>query len=308
MSWPAVLAVTFWGLSFIATKVALREVHPFALLALRFGIGGFLLLLVQLQRDKGFLKAFSIRDWASIVVLAIIGVSGHTLLQAYGLLYTSAINSGWIVAIMPIFIILAARLFLGERITGGKTIGILVGFLGVLLVVSKGMLSLSVFRLASTFGDILVLTSAITWTAFTVVGRGFLSRFPPLAAITPIMIIGCLTTIPFAWLKWEWNIIYHLSFLGWMSILFLGVFCSGLAYLFWYSALEKRESGTIGIYLYLEPLVTLIGAYFLLNEQIQWITLAGGGLILLGVYLATKKTGHPGREGRVSGRDKNLDI
>ncbi len=308
MSWPAVLAVTFWGLSFIATKVALREVHPFALLALRFGIGGFLLLLVQLQRDKGFLKAFSIRDWASIVVLAIIGVSGHTLLQAYGLLYTSAINSGWIVAIMPIFIILAARLFLGERITGRKTIGILVGFFGVFLVVSKGVLSLSVFHSGSTFGDILVLTSAITWTAFTVVGRGFLSRFPPLAAITPIMIIGCLTTLPFAWLKWESNILYHLSFFGWMSILFLGVFCSGLAYLYWYSALEKKESGAVGIYLYLEPLVTLIGAYFLLNEQVQWITLAGGGLILLGVYLATKRAGHPGREGRVSGRDKNLDI
>lgn len=302
MSWPAVLAVTFWGLSFIATKVALREVHPFTLLALRFGIGGFLLLLVQFQRDKGFLKGFSIRDWVSIVVLAIVGISGHTLLQAYGLLYTSAIHSGWIVAIMPIFITLAARLFLGERITGGKTIGIVVGFFGVFLVVSKGVLSLSVLHSGSTFGDILVLTSAITWTAFTVVGRGFLSRFSPLATITPIMIVGCLTTLPFAWLKWESNILCPLSSFGWMSVLFLGVFCSGLAYLFWYSALEKRESGTVGIYLYLEPLVTLIGAYFLLNEQVQWTTLSGGGLILLGVYLATKRAGHPGREERVSGK------
>lgn len=75
-----------------------------------------------------------------------------------------------------------------------------------------------------------------------------------------------------------------------MSLLFLGIFCSGLAYLFWYDALEKRDSTMVGMYLYLEPLVTLVGAYFFLNEEIRWITLAGGGLILMGVYLATHKS------------------
>ncbi len=289
MSWPALWAVIFWGFSFIATKVALREVHPFTLLTLRFGIGGFLLLLVQLQKDRRFLQTFSSIDWLLIILLAIVGVSGHTLLQAFGLLYTTAVNTGWIVAIMPIFITIAARLFLREAITARKTIGILVGFFGIFLVISKGVFSFSIFGFGSTFGDILVLISVFTWTAFTVGGRGFLSRFSPLAAITPIMIVGCLITFPFTWLKWEWNILFHLSVSGWMSILFLGVFSSGLAYLFWYSALERKESGIVGIYLYLEPLVTLIGAYFLLNEEIQSITLLGGGMILFGVYLATRK-------------------
>jgi drug/metabolite transporter (DMT)-like permease len=289
LSWPALLAIIFWGFSFIATKVVLREVHPFTLLTLRFGIGGLLLLLVQLQRNRGFLKTFSSKDWVSIIFLAIVGISGHTLLQAYGLLYTSATNTGWIVAIMPIFITIAARLFLGERITARRMIGILVGFCGIFLVISKGVFSLSIFRFGSTFGDILALISAITWTAFTVGGKGFLSRFSPLAAITPIMIVGCLITLPFTWLKWEWDILFRLSLTGWTGILFLGVFCSGLAYLFWYSALEKNDSGVVGIYLYLEPLVTLIGAYFLLKEEIEWITLWGGGMILLGVYLAARK-------------------
>jgi len=290
LSWPALWAVIFWGFSFIATKVALREVHPFTLLTLRFGIGGFLLLLVQLQKDKRFLKTFSSKDWFSIAFLAIIGISGHTLLQAYGLLYTTAINTGWIIAIMPIFITIAARLFLGEAITARKIIGILVGFFGIFLVISKGVFSFSLFCFGSTFGDLLVLISVLTWTAFTVGGRGFLSRFSPLAVITPIMIVGCLIILPFTWLKWEWNSLSHLSLSGWMGILFLGIFCSGLAYLFWYSALEKKDSSIVGMYLYLEPFVTLIGAYLLLNEGIQWITLIGGGMILLGVYLATRKS------------------
>ena len=289
MSWPALWAVIFWGFSFIATKVALREIHPFTLLTLRFGIGGFLLLLVQLQRDRGFLKTFSPKDWVSIIFLAMTGIAGNTLLQAYGLLYTSAIHTGWMVAVVPIFITIAARFCLGEAITSRKIGGILLGFIGVFLVVSKGVFSLSIFGLGSTFGDILVLISAITWTAFTVGGRGFLSRFSPLGAITPIMIVGCLITLPFTWLKWEWKILFHLSQSGWMGILFLGIFCSGLAYLFWYSALEKKDSGVVGMYLYLEPLVTLIGAHFLLNEEIQWTTLVGGGIILLGVCLATRR-------------------
>lgn len=293
MSWPALWAVFFWGLSFIATKMALKEVHPFTLLTLRFGIGGFLLLLVQLQKDKRFLNAFSFEDWVSIILLAIVGISGHTLLQAYGLLYTTAINTGWIVAIIPIFITIVARFYLGEPITIRKIGGIIFGFLGVFLVISKGVFSPSIFGFGSTFGDFLILISTLTWTAFTVGGRGFLSRFPPLAAITPIMIVGCLVTLPFTWLKWEWDILFHLSLSGWMSILFLGIFCSGLAYLFWYSALEKKDSSIVGMYLYLEPFVTLIGAYLLLNEEIKWITLMGGGMILLGVYLATRKNLSP---------------
>jgi drug/metabolite transporter (DMT)-like permease len=269
--------------------VALREIHPFTLLTLRFGIGGFLLLLVQLQKDKRFFRAFSSADWLSIIFLAIVGISGHALLQAYGLLYTTAINTGWIVAIMPIFITIAARFYLGESITPRKIEGILLGFLGIFLVISRGVFSLSLFRVSSTFGDFLVLISALTWTAFTVGGRGFLSRFSPLAAITPIMLVGCLTTFPFTCVKWEWNLFFHLSLFTWMGILFLGIFCSGFAYLFWYAALEKKDSSLVGMYLYLEPFVTLIGAYLLLGEEIRWITLVGGGMTLMGVYLATWK-------------------
>jgi len=289
VSWPALWAIIFWGFSFIATKVALREVHPFTLLTLRFGIGAFLLLVVQLRQDKKFLKVFSQRDWTYVLFLSIVGIAGHNLLQAFGLLYTTAINTGWIIAIQPIFITLTARLFLGEGITVRKIIGIVIGFSGIFLIISKGIFSLSLFCFSSTFGDLLVLLSALTWTAFTVGGRGFLSRFPPLVTITPIMMVGCLITLPLSAVKGEWNILFHLSLSGWMGILFLGIFCSGLAYFFWYLALEKRDSSIIGMYLYLEPFVTLMGARLLLGEEVKWITLMGGGMTLMGVYLATWK-------------------
>jgi drug/metabolite transporter (DMT)-like permease len=289
VSWPALWAIIFWGFSFIATKVALKEVHPFSLLAMRFGIGACLLLFFQFRKEPGFLRAFSSRDWVSIVFLAIVGIAGHNLLQAYGLLYTTAINTGWIVAVQPIFILLSARLFLREAITWRKAAGIALGFSGIFLIISRGVFSLSLFRVAGTLGDLLVLCSALTWAAFTVGGRGFLSRFSPLAAIAPIMAVGCLLTFLFSSVRGDWNFIRHLSLNAWMGIVFLGIFCSGLAYFFWYSALEKKDSSLIGMYLYLEPFVTLIGAAILLNEPVKGITLFGGAMTLFGVYLATWK-------------------
>ncbi len=290
MSWAALGAVIFWGFSFIATKVALREIHPVTLLTLRYMIGALFLLLAQYSRDKAFLKIFSYRDWIQIFLLTVVGVTGLGLLQAYGLLYTTAINTGWIIAINPIFITLAARLFLRETITIRKISGILLGFFGIFLIISKGVFSFSLFHSSSILGDLLVLTSAIAWTTFTVGGKGILSRFTPLSTVTVIMISGFLIILPLSFLKGGWNNLPYLSAPTWIGIFFLGIFCSGLAYLFWYSALEKRDSSIVGMYLYLEPFVTLIGAYLLLGEEIRWITLMGGGMTLIGVYLASKRS------------------
>ena len=282
-------AVVIWGISFIATKFALREIHPLTLLTLRFGIGVLFLLLVQLRTKRHLLKIFSRRDWGMIFFLGLVGVSLHTLLQAYGLLLTTAVNTGWIITFQPVLIVLAARFFLEEPMTPRKVLGILLAFMGIAIVVSKGSFSLSMFRLGSTLGDLLVLSSAVTWTAFTVGGRGFLSRFPPLTVITPVMGAGCLAIFPFSLCEGDWNHLGDFSVTAWGSLLFLGIFCSGLAYLLWYAALKKKDSSTVGMYLYVEPLVTLTGASLLLGEEIRTITLVGGGMTLLGVYLATRK-------------------
>jgi len=183
LSWSALAAIIIWGFSFIATKVAIQEVHPFGLMALRFGIGALLLSLIQFSRDRQFLRVLSARDWVQIFLLALVGIAGHNLIQAYGLLYTTAISTGWIIAAQPLFITLSACLFLRERITVRKIIGLFLGFFGVFLIITQGVFSLAVFHWSSSFGDFLILFSAITWTIFTVGGRSFLSRFPPLAAI-----------------------------------------------------------------------------------------------------------------------------
>jgi drug/metabolite transporter (DMT)-like permease len=82
--------------------------------------------------------------------------------------------------------------------------------------------------------------------------------------------------------------ISRLTFNGWMGISFLGIFCSGLAYIAWYDALKALTTAQTGVFLYIEPIVTVIVAFFLLREAITAALLLGGAIILFGVWLVNR--------------------
>ena len=88
--------------------------------------------------------------------------------------------------------------------------------------------------------------------------------------------------------------VVSLSFPGWLSIGFLGVFCSGFAYIFWYDALRDVSASQVGSLLYLEPLVAVVVAFFLLGEGLFLAAILGGALILLGVWLVNRSASPEG--------------
>ncbi len=75
---------------------------------------------------------------------------------------------------------------------------------------------------------------------------------------------------------------------GWMNILILGVFGSGLAYIAWYDALKAMPAGQLGAFIYVEPLVTMVLATFLLGEAVTLVSLLGGAATIAGVYLVNR--------------------
>jgi drug/metabolite transporter (DMT)-like permease len=79
-----------------------------------------------------------------------------------------------------------------------------------------------------------------------------------------------------------------LSLQGWMGVAFLGVFCSGLAYIAWYDALNTLSTAVTGAFLYVEPLVAMVVAFFILGEAVTAAALLGGAIILVGVWLVNK--------------------
>lgn len=283
----AVFAVVVWGASFVATKIALRYALPVVIVWIRFSIGVILLGITVVATKKAALPEK--KDGPYFAVLGFLGITLHQWLQSTGLVTAAATTTGWIVASMPIFIALLGWVFLKEKFTVFQTIGMLLSAFGVLVVVTRGNLSQIFSGVSFSPGDLLILISAPNWALFTVLSRRGLKRYPAILMMFYVMAFGCLFNA--LWFIGEGGVklIGSMPWNGWISILFLGIFCSGLAYIFWYDALQTLSAAKTGAYLYIEPVITLLIAAVLLHEFITWISLLGGGLILVGVWMVNHK-------------------
>jgi drug/metabolite transporter (DMT)-like permease len=181
-----------------------------------------------------------------------------------------------------------SALVLKEKFGWMKIAGLAGGFSGAMLVISQGRVSAQMLQLPSTRGDFLILLSTINWAVYSVLGHKTIKRLGPLSATTGAMLLGTLMLVPFfAWNR-GWHELPGLSMTGWGALLFLGIGCSGLGYLFWYGALDKIEVSRVSAFLYIEPFVTLLAAVLLLHEPVQALTVAGGLLVLASVYVLQK--------------------
>jgi drug/metabolite transporter (DMT)-like permease len=282
----ALAAVVFWGLSFVATKAALQEVTPITLIFTRFALGTALLL--ALLRARGEPLVPPREAWRGLALMGFVGVFVHQLLQSFALTLTSAVNSGWLVGLTPLWSAVLAAVLLRERFGAQKIAGLLLGFLGGALVVTHGRLDRGVLALPSTRGDLLMLASTLNWAVYTVIGHALLKRLGSRRATAGSMFLGWAMLTPlFVWSR-GWREYPHIDAMGWAAVLFLGLACSGLGYLFWYGALEKVEASKVATLLYLEPLVTLAAAVVLLGEPVRLLTVLGGALVLAGVLLVQR--------------------
>jgi len=151
------VTVTIWGWTFVATKVMLRYVAPVELLGLRMLIGLPLLLFLIVARHSR--SDFTRREYLKLLLGSCV-ITAHFLIQITGLKYTSATNTGWLIASTPLVLAVLSRLILSEKIGRRMITGIAAATLGVLLLVSHG--DFSHLGWLSSVGDWLVLSSAFT--------------------------------------------------------------------------------------------------------------------------------------------------
>jgi len=279
-------AISAWGASFVATKAVLREAGPFTIVTTRFGMGVAVLLVTSAAR--GQMHRIQRSELATFALLGGVGVLLHQLLQITGLRYTSATNSGWIITLVPVFTVLLARLFLHERLAPPQIVGVLLAFCGALLVATRGRPSLEMLRLSSTLGDLLMLLSAPNWAVFSVLSKPVLRHRPAALVMHWVLLLGWVMTLPFFFASRGWEDYGRLSSTGWLALLFLGIFCSGVAFIFWYDSLEVADASQVSSFIYLEPLVTVAVAAWLLHEAITLPALAGGAILLTGVWLVNR--------------------
>jgi drug/metabolite transporter (DMT)-like permease len=278
--------VVAWGASFIATKVVLRDVSPVTVVWLRFAMGVIILGLAVVGRKQ--LAFPNIKELGYFAILGFIGITFHQWLQSTGLVTAQASTTAWIVATTPIFIALLGWMVLRERLGWLQGLGIVMAAAGVLLVVTKGDLDSLTKGRFGTPGDVLILISALNWAVFSVLSRSGLERHPAARMMLYVMGLGWLFTSLLFFSGPGVEEIQLLTRDSWLGVVFLGVICSGLAYIFWYDALATLPASQVGAFLYIEPLVAMGVAALLLNEAITFASLLGGVIILLGVWLVNR--------------------
>lgn len=284
----ALFSVIVWGASFVATKIALQDISPVTVVWLRFGMGVFILGGAVSYRKQ--LKLPDKEDWLYFGLLGFLGIAFHQWLQSTGLVTARAVSTSWIVASTPIFMALLGWLFLKEKLALFQILGIGLSTFGVLLVISKGNLASLFSGNFGTTGDYLILVSALNWAVFSTLSRRGLHKYPAAEMMFYVMSIGWLFSSILFFSSGKIQQIQTLSLNGWLAIGFLGIFCSGIAYIFWYDALQTLPVAQTGAFLYIEPVVTIIVAGLVLGEDILLPGLMGGAIILCGVWMVNRKT------------------
>jgi drug/metabolite transporter (DMT)-like permease len=278
-----VLAATFWGLNFAATKYATATISPLLLVALRFTIGGLLLVLVlRILEPKSRLGR---SDLFPMAALGCFGVAGAQTGFTFGVSLSSAGSTGLIFATAPVWGLLLGA-FLGlERPTWKGVIGVGLSIVGVALVVLDGLMSGN----ASFVGDLLVLLAAFCVGAYAVLSMPLLERHSPLAVATYPVLFG----IPFLMLlsspqllSLEWG---SVGAGPWAAVAYSGIFATAFAFSAWQRGISRIGANRVLVYQYLITIVGVTSGIVFFGETLGLSKIAGGIVILLGVYLARRQ-------------------
>jgi drug/metabolite transporter (DMT)-like permease len=210
----------------------------------------------------------------------------HLLIQIAGLETTTAINTGWIIAVSPLAIAILSFFLLGERIGWNGVAGIGIATAGILILVSRGRLT--DLRWLRSTGDWLVLASAHTWALYTVATRDLARRHDAVAVTFGILLFAGLFAAAVFGVAGDVARVRELSGHGIAALLFLAIPGQALGLWIWQQGVARLGAARAGLYLYLEPLATLTLAVPLLGEPFGPVIALGGGLVLAGVYVGQR--------------------
>jgi drug/metabolite transporter (DMT)-like permease len=281
-----IFAVIVWGSSFVATKVALRDLAPVTIVWLRFAVGVIVLGITSYRRRQFYLPKK--RELLSFAILGFLGITFHQWLQSNGLETAQASTTAWIVATTPIFIAILSWIFLHEKILALQVLGIFLATFGVLIIVSKGNI-LSIFQ--GNFGnrgDILIAISALNWAVFSILSKRSLQGNPATQMMFFVITIGWIFTTILFLTSHSIKDLMNLTSTSLLAVIFLGLFCSGWAYIAWYDGLKLIPATQVGAFLFIEPLVTVLLSWLILGEAFYFAVVIGGLLIIFGVWFVQR--------------------
>jgi drug/metabolite transporter (DMT)-like permease len=275
-----------YGLNYTIAKTVINEnyIKPFGFVLFRVIGATALFWLVSLFFPKEKVEK---RDYIKFFVAAVFGVVINLLFFFKGLEYTSPIHASAIMTIIPIIILVLSSYILKETITSIKIIGIIVALCGALILTVYGKSS----RVGDNvpLGNLLILINAISYSIYVILIKKLTEKYHPFTFIKWLFLIGLVILIPFGYK--DLSEVQWLSFTPYItfSVIFVVAGATFGTYLLNPYALSKLRASTVGIFIYLQPVIATLFALSVGADFIDAIKIGAMILIFTGVYLVTAK-------------------
>lgn len=294
----ALLTASAWGASFLCTKVLMIDggFTPVEMYVYRFAMAYLLLLVFTFRK----ILSNNWRDEALFLLCGVCAGSLYFITENYALQNTSTANVSLLGSISPLFTAAIMALVFRTKVGAGVVIGSIVAFSGVACVIFSGG---DGFVIKPT-GDLLALSASLSWAIYSIAVKRLIPTYSGLFITRKLFFYDVVTALPLLFWQqaatgspWHLRLLFDISHPQLLlNFLFLVVFCSLLAYLIWNEVMRVLGPVATNNYLYLQPLVTMIAAYFVLGEKIFPLGYVGCLLIIGGLVLADKLKFNPGRQ------------
>jgi drug/metabolite transporter (DMT)-like permease len=268
-----------FGLLAIFGKWAFADFTAEAIVGWRIVFGSAALGgVVLLTRGKRALP--SRRDLALLAVLSLAGIAVNMVLYLEGLRRSTAINSGLIMPLIPVFTFAVAVLVRHEVFSWTRGSGILLALAAALaLAFGRG----ADFSADTRIGNLMMVANAFSYSLYLVFSRPLVAKYGPLV-VTAWMFVLSLWTVPFIAGSVAWAP-EHAAAKSWLSLLYILLFPTLVAYFLNAYALARVAASTTAVFIFLQSLITVSAAILLLGEALTARTLVCGGLVFAGTAL-----------------------
>ncbi|MEN8201920.1 MAG: DMT family transporter [Bacteroidota bacterium] len=276
-----ILAMVFWGFSFVAFKYANVSFRPISIVFLRlfvsiFFLFGFALLLKRLRKIKR-------KDQKWFLLLALFEPFFYFLGEAYGLTMVTATVGAVIIATIPLFVPFAAYFIFKEKLTLMNRIGLFVSFAGVLMVVLTRSGGIS----ASPKGVLLMFVAVISATGYTMVVKKLAHDYNPISITAYQSLYGLIMFIPlFLFLELPVIDIGNATNYSLMALIYLGVFGSGICFILLTIGIRELGAAKANVFGNLIPVVTAILSFILLKEAMPVLKILGILVAIAGLLMS----------------------
>ncbi len=270
-------AVVIWGFSFLSIKVAVGVIPPLTLAFSRFVLASALLCWVRRWLEPRAKVAAA--DLPLLAGAGVIGITLYFFFENNGVRLITASAASIIIAGIPVLTLLSENLFFKGRWSAVKVGSVLLSVIGVYLLVTGDRQDLG--RNGIGLGYLLMSGAALSWVLYVIVTRPLFKKYSQLTIVGYQTYFGTLAFVPFLFFeRVQWQSVN--AVIIW-NVLFMGVFCSALAYYFYVYALDKLGANVTSLFLNLIPLITVLTGWLILGEKLLPLQMLGGALVIAAV-------------------------